>query len=286
MTVDTSVESNPITATEMIITDASKAMYREVLFFPTVSPELLSQIIEDYAQRKSSAQLWTLAEAKVISVKADHYLIEVTQSRGNAEHEGKVAVLPKKNLNDDEQFSLNQIIWAVIKFHVHSSLDGGYAEEWRNVDANLVASRSESQFLTLMAYQMLGEVVTGIIHTSRGILIFPEGFDLQPLLAEGGKHKNILQELCGLKRLSLARKSPRSEIDKKLIHALKEVAGLKYGKDFKLIAANPDYLPKILVLPPVAPRMMGCGGHNLYFIKAVVGFQFEVQVVPSFNRLV
>lgn len=263
---------------ETILTGGGQALYREVRFIPPVSPELLREIIDEYAAKRQANHVWTLAECKAVAQADDHYLIEIISAQASDECENKIAVLPKKNINEGEVFASGEIIWCIIKKYERSPIDVGYAEAWRDVDADWIASRSDSNFLSLMAYQMMGEAIQGVIHTSRGILIFQPGVDLQPLLADGCRHKNILQKLCGLQRLAVARRSPRTELDKKLIHAIQEVAGLKYGADFKIGAEDPQQLPRIYISHEKAPRLMGRGGHNLFFIKCVVGFQFEIKV--------
>lgn len=272
-----------VSVQETILTGSARAMYKEVHFIPPVPPDLLTQIIDDFVARRQADHIWTLAECRVIAVREDHYLVEVINAHTSENVENDIAVLPRKYTNEGEAFSNKAIIWTIIKKYTRAVLDGGFDEPWRDVDAKWIASRADSQFLALMAYQMLGEQVQSVIHTSRGILIFPPGVDLQPLLADKSKHKNILQSLCGLKRLAVARRSPREELDKKLIHAIQEVAGLKYGSDFKIGAADPTQLPRIYVSHEKAPRLVGSGGHNLFFIKCVVGFQFEIKITSRIN---
>lgn len=273
-----------ISVEEMILTGGSRPFYREVSLVPPVPPDLLAEIIEEHQQRKAANHTWSLSETRVVNVQNDHYLLELIGPVDCPDAEGKMAVLPRRHCNQEDAFSQGDNIWVAFKPQAAMPLDGGYVEGWRNVQAPYLATRAESNFLTLMAVQMLGEAVQGVIHTSRGILIFPAGTDIQPLLAESGKHKNILQSLCGLSRLAIARRSPREQVDKKLIHALKEVGGLKYGVDYKIGAEDPAQLPRVYVSHQMAKRLVGAGGHNLFFIKCVVQFSFEVKVAARITR--
>lgn len=273
-----------ISVVETVLTGGTRPHYREVNLIPPVAPDLLARIIEEHQQRKAANHIWSLAESKVVSVQDDHYLAELINPVDCVDAVGKVAVLPRRNCNEADNFRVGENIWVAIKPHDSNPLEVGYAESWRNIDAPYLATRSESNFLTLMAIQMLGEVVQGVIHTSRGILIFPAGTDIQPLLADGSKHKNILQSLCGLSRLAIARRSPRQQVDKKLIHAINEVAGLKYGVDYKIGAEDPTQLPRVYVSHSMTKRLVGVGGHNLFFIKCVVQLAFEVKTAARITR--
>ncbi|MDT8992849.1 hypothetical protein RQP54_18390 [Curvibacter sp. APW13] len=272
-----------ISVQEMILT-GSQPFYREVNLVPPVAPDLLTQIIEEAQQRKAANHIWSLSETRVVRVEKDHYLLELIGPVDLPTAEGKVAVLPRRDCNQADAFAMGDNIWVGFKPNVSSSVDGGHVEPWRDVEAPYIATRSESNFLTLMAIQMLGEAVQGVIHTSRGILIFPAGTDIQPLLAEGGKHKNILQRLCGLSRLAIARRSPREEIDKRMIHAINEVAGLKYGVDYRIGAEDPTQLPRVYVSHEKAKQLIGAGGHNLFFLKCVVQTAFDVKVTAQITR--
>jgi hypothetical protein len=282
--VDDVQEEARISVQEVILTGSPRAIYRDVTLIPPPAPDLLAMIIEEHQQRKAANHTWSLSEAHVIQVQDDHYLLDLIGPVDCADAEGKVAVLPRRYCNQLDGFQKGDNIWVAIKPHAATSIDGGYAERWRDVEAEYVATRAESNFLTLMALQMLGEAVQGVIHTSRGLLIFPVGTDISPLLADGNKHKNILQQLCGLSRLAIARRSPREQIDKKLIHALSEVAGLKYGVDYKIGAEDPKQLPRVYVGYDKAKRLVGQGGHNLFFLKCVCQFSFDIKVVPRITR--
>lgn len=270
---------------EMLLGNAgSRPFYREVKLIPAVRPELLVKIIEERQLHKAANQTWLLSETRVIRVEDDHYLLELIGSVHLPSAEGKVAVLPTAQCNEGDRFGLGDNVWVAFKPHVHTKIEGGFAESWRNVDAPYIATRSESNFLTLMAMQMLGDAVQGVIHTSRGLLIFPAGTDLKPLLAENCKHKNILQRLCGLARLVMARQSPSEKPDKKLIHAIGEVAELKYGLHYKIGAEDPNKLPCVYVAPEKAHIFFGKGGSNIFFIKCVVQFDFEAKVPKFISR--
>lgn len=274
-----------ISVEETVLTGGGgRPFYREVSLIPPVPPDLLATIIEEHQQRKAANHIWSLAETRVVNVQADHYLVELINPVDCPDAAGKLAVLPRPHCNQDDDFHIGDNIWAAIKPLDPAPLEVGYVDPWRNIQAPYLATRAESNFLTLMAIQMLGEAVQGVIHTSRGILIFPAGTDIQPLLAEGGKHKNILQSLCGLSRLAIARRSPREQVDKKLIHAINEVAGLKYGVDYKIGAEDPTQLPRVYVSHQMAKRLVGVGGHNLFFVKCVVQFAFEVKIAARITR--
>ncbi|BDT74062.1 hypothetical protein os4_36150 (plasmid) [Comamonadaceae bacterium OS-4] len=273
-----------ISVEETVLTGGARPHYREVSLIPPVAPELLATIIEEHQQRKAANRIWSLAESRVVNVQEDHYLVELINAVDCNEAVNKMAVLPRRHCNQDDQFRTGQNIWVAIKPLDPTPLEVGYSEAWRDIQAPYIATRAESNFLTLMAIQMLGEAVQGVIHTSRGILIFPAGTDIQPLLADGSKHKNILQSLCGLSRLAIARRSPREQVDKKLIHAINEVAGLKYGVDYKIGAEDPNQLPRVYVSHEKASRLVGVGGHNLFFIKCVVQVAFDLKISARITR--
>ncbi len=285
VTVDDTEDQAVISAVETILTGASQAMYREVKFIPPFSPELLAECIEHHLALKQKSQRWALAEAKVVRCADDHYLIEVlSTSNPQSELEGQIAVLPHKSVAEDDGFRQGDVIWTVVRSYMHGSIDGDYMDAWRNVEAELIASRTESEFLALMAYKMLNEPVHCVIHTSRGILIFPPGHDLQPLLGNEGKYKNMLQRLTGLKRLAVARQPAAPEVHKRLIHTIREVANLKYSKDYLLGTSDPNELPKIYVSPNVVKRFVGTSGHNLFFIKCVSGIEFTFEAKRNMTQ--
>lgn len=288
VTVDDSDGEAVISAVETVLTGAPQAMYREVRFIPPFSPELLSDCIEDYVATRLQQTEWILTETKVVLRAEDHYLLEVSHPQSSAgvgdkgrQFHGQLAVLPMRSVTKRDSFRVGEAVWAIVKENVRTNIDGGYAEAWRNVQAPLIASRTESEFLTRMAFHLLDEPVTAVIHTDRGILIFPSDQNLQPLLSDNGKYKNMLQSLTGLERLAVARRPSSPLVHKRLIHAVREVAGLKYQHDFKLGCADPTKLPVIYTNPQSVKRLVGTGGHNLYFIKCVAGFQFEIKA--SFN---
>ncbi len=288
VTVDDTEGQAVISAVETVLTGGPQAMYREMHFIPPFTPEMLAESIEGYVASRLEASPWFLVETTVVQREADHYLLEVAHSPFGASaadahtrHEGQLAVLPRKSVAQRDGFKIGEAIWVVVKANVRTSIDGGYAEAWRNVQAPLVASRTESEFLARMAYQLLNEPVQAMIHTDRGILIFPQGKDLAPLLGDNCRYKNMLQRLTGLERLAVARQTNAPVAHKRLIHAIREVAGLKYQVDYKLGCADPAKLPVIYTRPESVKRLVGVGGHNLFFIKCVCGFQFEIKAGKS-----
>lgn len=269
---------------ETILTGGSRALYRKVQLVPPPPPDLLARIIDEYVQKKAANHSWGLAFAIVLAIEEDHYLLEIADSEDVKQAKNKPAVLPRSHCNSLDNFAVNDGIWVAFKPSLQETIAGGHVERWRDVKTPYVATRSDPNFLTMMALRMLGEEVQGVIHTSRGIMIFPPGTETHALLADGCRAKNTLQSLCGLERLAIARRSPREEIDKRLIHAVNEVAGLKYGVDYKLSASKPDQPPVVYVSYEKAKRLMGKGGSNLFFIKCVVQSAFEVKTTSIITR--
>lgn len=265
---------------EMILTGGNKAMYREVKFIPAIAPNILQECVEDFITRKQASHQWTLALARIVACNEDHFLAEILDAPGVTDvFLNQMAVLPHSNVaKGDRKLPKATTLWMVIKKFVHTKIDGGHTQAWEDSTAQFIASRNEREFLALITYQFLNMRCDCVLHTSKGLLIFPHGTEISPLLANKGQVQKQIAQLAGLERLAIVRRSEATEPDKRLIHAIKNVTQLKYGVDFKIGAANPEFLPRVYIRNQVAAKFIGAGGSSLYFIKSVAGLEFDYKV--------
>lgn len=275
--IDNSNGLAEVTAQETILTMGNKARYREVQFIPALDPATLQACVEDYIERKQNSQQWTLALVRIVTCLDEHYLVEVLDAPGVSEVcINQMAVLPHSSVaKGDRNHPKFTTLWVVLKRRIHSKIEGGHAHAWEDSSAQFIASRNEREFLALLTYQFLSMRCDCVVHTSKGLLIFPNGADISPLFANKGQVQRQIAQLAGLERLAIVRATAAVEPDKRLIDAIKSVTQLKYGQQFKIGAANPDKLPCVYVANRDAATFVGAGGSSLYFIKTVAGIEFE-----------
>ncbi len=268
-----------VSVQEMILTGGGRAMYREVKFIPALDPKILEECVDEFIARSQASHQWTLALAKIVAVNDDHYLAEIQDTPALTVTQSEMAVLPYSNVaKGDRKLPKSTTLWVVIKKFVHTKVEGGHNHPWEDSTAKYVASRNEGEFLALIVYQFLSLRCDCVVHTSKGLLIFPHGTEISPLLANKGQVQKQIAQLAGLERLAIVRRSDATEPDKRLIHAIKNVTQLKYGVDFKIGAANPEFLPRVYIRNQVAPKFIGAGGSSLYFIKTVANLEFDYKV--------
>lgn len=268
-----------VSVQEMILTGGARAMYREVKFIPAIDPTILEECVEEFIARSQASHQWTLALAKIVAINDDHYITEIQDTPALTVKQNQMAVLPYASVSkSDRKLPKSTTLWVVIKKFVHTKIEGGHNQAWEDSTAEFLASRNEREFLALIVYQFLSLRCDCVVHTSKGLLIFPHGTEISPLLANKGQVQKQIAQLAGLERLAIVRRSDAIEPDKRLIHAIKNVTQLKYGVDFKIGAANPEFLPRVYIRNQVAPKFIGAGGSSLYFIKTVANLEFDYKV--------
>jgi hypothetical protein len=234
------------------------------------SPEDLAQAVELFREQLRKGNPWVLTEARILAVNPDHYLVECA----DPSFENKVAVLPLSKAGN-KSLVKGQLMYCVAQPWRPEKLSG--LEPWAQVDAPLIASRTDRQLFSQLIKKYFKMDVDVAVMSGGVMLITAPGTDIQPLIANDGQPLEELKKATGMDRIFVAPMGKNPEHLQRLRSAVMRVTGLRYPSQFRLSPPKDEERPSwvVYVQQDEVARFIGRGGQNLFFIMYLSGLQFK-----------
>lgn len=227
--------------------------------------------VEAYVRSKDTNKRWWLAQCRVVAVTPDYYLVEVVKCDDN-DLQQKIAVLPLNRAGATAQIlEKDAAIWAVVKRKDTARFDG--AEDWQDVSADFVASRTDSIFLRMLIKSYWHIDVKADINSNSGVVIAPVSCEIGSIIGPKGQYVSQLKTMTGLKRIVVIRSVDDKRPDLKLSSAIRQITQIEGVKVRAPVRDSDEW--RVIVKEKDAKTLIGANGTNLRFIAFATGLKIR-----------
>lgn len=274
-TVHVSVDPNSNSAPWQVIEardTLSGLVWVPVLDVRPPNADAFQREVEAYVRSKETNRRWWLAQCRILAVEPNHYLIEIAKCDDDTELLNKMAVLPVNRAGAGaDSFEKDDLVWTVVKRKDTARYDG--AEEWQNIPADYLASRTDSIFLRMLIKAYWHIDVKADINSNSGIVVAPMGCEIGTIIGPKGQYISQLKTLTGLKRIVVIRSVDDKRPDLKLSSAVRQITEIEGVKVRAPIKDSEEW--RLVVKSKDAKTFIGANGTNLRFIAFATGLKFR-----------